>query len=63
MIIFHAGTTRTVFLGCLKVTTIFLFTFFSVVVAPTHFYAADQPAWIAPAGQFFEEILENWRLL
>ncbi|RDL29781.1 Uncharacterized protein BP5553_10646 [Venustampulla echinocandica] len=46
LIIYHAGTGRTVFLGCLKVTTIFIFTFFCIVVAPTYFYADDQPPWV-----------------
>jgi len=49
LIIYHAGTGRTVFLGCLKVTTIFIFSFFCLVIAPTHFYAEEQPKWIAGA--------------
>ncbi|KUJ18969.1 uncharacterized protein LY89DRAFT_683789 [Mollisia scopiformis] len=47
LLIYHAGTGRTVFLGCLKVTTIFIFSFFSLVFAPTHFYAEEQPVWVA----------------
>ncbi|KAH7379737.1 hypothetical protein BKA64DRAFT_234806 [Cadophora sp. MPI-SDFR-AT-0126] len=41
LIIYHAGTGRTVFLGCLKVTTIFICAFFCAVMAPTHFYADE----------------------
>src|SRR6187402_31644 len=49
LLVYHAGTGRTVFLGCLKVTTIFICAFFCVVMAPTHFYA-DEPKWVAAAG-------------
>ncbi|KAM3064925.1 hypothetical protein ACMFMG_011247 [Clarireedia jacksonii] len=50
LLIYHSGTGRTVFLGCLKVTTIFIFAFFTLVVAPAHFYAEEeQPKWVAPA--------------
>ncbi|CAL3970340.1 unnamed protein product [Diplocarpon coronariae] len=48
LIIYHAGTGRTVFLGCLKVTTIFICAFFCAVMAPTHF-CADEPKWVAAA--------------
>jgi hypothetical protein len=51
LLIYHAGTGRSVFLGCLRVTTIFVFAFFSLVVAPTHFYAEDEPLWIAGSGK------------
>ncbi|PBP27587.1 hypothetical protein BUE80_DR001493 [Diplocarpon rosae] len=46
LIIYHAGTGRTVFLGCMKVTTIFICAFFCAVMAPTHFFA-DEPKWVA----------------
>ncbi|KAB8302160.1 hypothetical protein EYC80_005607 [Monilinia laxa] len=49
LLIYHSGTGRTVFLGCLKVTTIFIFVFFTLVVAPAHYYAEDEPEWVAPA--------------
>lgn len=49
LLIYHAGTGRSVFLGCLRVTTIFVFTFFTLVVAPTHLYAENEPLWIAGA--------------
>ncbi|KAF7856044.1 hypothetical protein EAF04_010000 [Stromatinia cepivora] len=49
LLIYHSGTGRTVFLGCLKVTTIFIFVFFTLVVAPAHYYAEDEPQWVAPA--------------
>lgn len=52
LIVYHAGTGRTVFLGCLKVTTIFIFSFFCLVVAPTHFFAEEEPKWIAAGGMF-----------
>jgi hypothetical protein len=50
--VYHAGTGRTVFLGCLKVTTIFIFSFFCLVIAPAHFYAEEEPKWVAGAGVF-----------
>ncbi|KAA8577072.1 hypothetical protein EYC84_007080 [Monilinia fructicola] len=37
------------FLVVLKVTTIFIFVFFTLVVAPAHYYAEDEPEWVAPA--------------
>lgn len=49
------------FLGCLKVTTIFIFVFFTLVVAPAHYYAEDEPEWVAPAGKLMlrSRILRN----
>lgn len=52
LLVYHAGTGKTVFLGCLKVTTIFIFFFFSLIVAPAHWQSADEPAWVAPLGRF-----------
>ncbi|RDW82539.1 hypothetical protein BP6252_03651 [Coleophoma cylindrospora] len=49
MLIYHAGTGRAVFIGCMKVTTVFIFTFFTLIVAPIHFYSDEQPNWVAPA--------------
>lgn len=57
LLVYHAGTGRTVFLGCLKVTTIFIFSFFCLVVAPAHFYAEEQPIWVAGAGSSLNFIL------
>ena len=52
LLVYHGGTGRTVFAGCLKVTTIFIFSAFALFVAPTHFYAEAEPPWVAPAGMF-----------
>lgn len=49
---YHAGTPRIVFVGFLKVTTIFLFTANVLLVAPTFYNDPNQPAWVAPAGQY-----------
>jgi len=49
ILIYHAGTGRTVLIGCLKVTTIFIFSFFCLVVAPAHWYADHEPPWVAVA--------------
>ncbi|CAD6501037.1 BgTH12-06737 [Blumeria graminis f. sp. triticale] len=43
---YHAGTGRTVFLGCLKITTIFIFGFFSLVVIPKHVLADKKVPWV-----------------
>jgi len=48
LIVYHAGTARSAFLGSLKVTTIFIFTFFCLVVAPAHWYEEDGEKWVAP---------------
>ncbi|TVY38474.1 hypothetical protein LOCC1_G006447 [Lachnellula occidentalis] len=47
LLVYHAGTGRTAFLGSLKVTTIFIATFFCAVLAPTYFYAEDEPPWVS----------------
>ena len=44
MIIYHIGTPRIMFLGALKLTTIFVFGFFAVVVIPSY-ASADVPLW------------------
>ncbi|KAG8159628.1 hypothetical protein KVR01_010265 [Diaporthe batatas] len=44
MIVYHMGTPRIMFLGALKLTTIFLFGFFAVVIIPP-FASADVPLW------------------
>ena len=54
LLIYHAGTGRTVFIGCLKVTTIFIFVFFALVVAPSHFSNEEASSWVAVAGQSLE---------
>jgi hypothetical protein len=41
----------------LKVTTIFVFSFFCLVVGPAHFYADDQPKWVAGAGMSIDLFL------
>ena len=56
LLIYHAGTGRSVFLGCLRVTTIFVFAFFTLVVAPTHLYAENEPLWITGAGKFKDSL-------
>ncbi|TVY85754.1 hypothetical protein LAWI1_G008788, partial [Lachnellula willkommii] len=47
LLVYHAGTGRTVFLGALKVTTIFIATFFCAVLGPTYFYAENEPPWVS----------------
>ncbi len=51
LLIYHAGTPRTTFLACLKLTTLFTFAFFSLVVTPTYL-ASDKPVWQAAGGEF-----------
>ena len=36
LLVYHAGTGKTVFIGCLKVTTILLFTASCVILAPMY---------------------------
>ncbi|TVY39932.1 hypothetical protein LSUB1_G005040 [Lachnellula subtilissima] len=47
LLVYHAGTGRTVFLGSLKVTTIFIATFFCAVLGPTYFYAENESPWVS----------------
>ncbi|KAL1965885.1 hypothetical protein VTN77DRAFT_5018 [Rasamsonia byssochlamydoides] len=48
ILIYHGGTGKTIFLGMLRVTTIFVFGVSCLVVAPA-FGAAEFPWYIAPA--------------
>jgi hypothetical protein len=50
LLVYNAGVPRTVFVGCLKVTTIFLFSFSCLVIAPAYYYAPTEPNWMAVAG-------------
>lgn len=51
LLIYHAGTGKTVFVGCLKLTTIFLFSFSCLFIAPSLYYAPDAPNWAPALGQ------------
>ncbi|KAH8669718.1 hypothetical protein BGZ60DRAFT_528190 [Tricladium varicosporioides] len=46
LLVYHAGTGRTVFVGSLKITTIFICSFFCIFVGPT-FFNAEDPAPMA----------------
>ena len=48
--IYHAGTGRTTFLACLKLTTIFAFAFFDLLVTPAYL-ASDHPLWQAAGSK------------
>jgi hypothetical protein len=52
ILVYHGGTGRTIFLGMLRITTIFVFGASCLVVAPA-FGASEFPVYIAPAGEFF----------
>lgn len=54
LLIYHSGVGRIVFLGCMKITTLFLFAFSALVVAPRFYYSPDEPNWAAAAGRCFE---------
>ena len=54
LLIFHAGTGRTVFVGALKVTTIFLFSATLLFIAPALYNDPEQPSWVAPIGESFQ---------
>ena len=50
ILIYHGGTGPTIFLGVLRLTSIFLFGVSCLVVAPA-FAAAEYPWYLAPAGK------------
>lgn len=50
ILIYHGGTGKVIFLGMLRITTIFLFGVSCLVVAPA-FFSDDYPWYIAPAGK------------
>lgn len=49
LLIYHAGTPRTTFLACLKVTTLFGLAFFTFLVAPAYI-VASKPLWQIVGG-------------
>ena len=51
LVVYHAGTARTVFIGCMKVNTIFLFSFSCLVIAPSFYISPERPNWTVPAGK------------
>ena len=54
LLVYRAGTLRTVFVGCLKINTIFLFSFSCLVIAPSFYLSPDWSNWILLGG---EEVL------
>ena len=58
ILIYHGGTGNTMFLGMLRLTTIFVFGASCLLVAPA--FASDEyPSYLAPAGKF---LLVNFSL-
>ena len=57
LLIFHAGTGRIVFVGALKVTTIFLFSATLFFIAPVLYNDPEQPSWVTPTGKSFNKAL------
>jgi hypothetical protein len=51
LVAYHAGTGRTTFLACMKVTTIFTLAFYGLVVTPATFKAGE-PWWKVIGGEF-----------
>ncbi|KZF26248.1 hypothetical protein L228DRAFT_242688 [Xylona heveae TC161] len=49
LLIYHSGTGKSVFIGCLKVTTIFIFGFSTLIIGPMCFQAPDVPNLVAGA--------------
>jgi hypothetical protein len=47
---YHAGVGRSVFIGSLKLSTILLFTFSSIYISPSLYYAPEYPVWMAPTA-------------
>ena len=52
LLVYHAGVGRTVFLGCLKVTTLILFVASCSLLAPPLYRDAQAPRGIAVVGMF-----------
>lgn len=50
ILIYHGGTGRTLFLGVLRITTIFLFGVSCLVVAPA-FMSSEFPSYLGPASK------------
>ncbi|MCJ1245228.1 hypothetical protein MMC30_002430 [Trapelia coarctata] len=50
LLIYHSGVGKTVFLGCMKITTLFLFAFSALVIVPRFYYSPDEPNWAAAAA-------------
>lgn len=50
LLVYHAGTGKIVFIGLMKINTIFLFSFSCLVLAPSYYLAPDWPNWTVIAG-------------
>ncbi|KAI9743653.1 MAG: hypothetical protein M1818_002969 [Claussenomyces sp. TS43310] len=53
ILVYHAGVAQTVFIGCLKVTTLIIFVFFGGIVVPAYWQSPDGQSWLAPLGKFY----------
>lgn len=51
ILVYYGGTGRAMYLGMLRVTTIFLFGAACFIVAPTC-WADESRQWLAPLGEF-----------
>ena len=52
MLIYHTGIAPTVYLGFVKITSLFLFAFSALIVAPRFYYSPDESNWAAIVGRY-----------
>lgn len=51
LVVYHAGAARSVFVGFLKINTIFLCAFSCFVIVPSFYLSPERPNWTIPAGE------------
>lgn len=51
LLVYHAGTLKVVVIGCLKINTIFLFSFSCLVLAPSYYLSPDWSNWTLLPGK------------
>lgn len=52
LLVYHAGTGRTVFVASTRLLGIFIFIFASLWIAPSYFFSPFEPTWMAPVVVF-----------
>lgn len=50
LLIYNAGTGKTVFLSAVRLTGIFIFIFSAFLIAPAYYYSEYEPTWMAAVG-------------
>ena len=50
LLIYNAGTGRTIFIATVRLTGIFIAIFATCFIAPAYYYSEHEPTWMVPVG-------------